>query len=531
LLYLQSAAGNQAVNRLLRRAEAAPAARIQRTVWVKNMLTDQIEQLMPGLSQHVVPLELLAQVLQPGDRYDEANGLVTRLSGEQIPLAALLSPAMPHGPTPETMAVEEQQTPSFAHSFLKGRQREPQMSSAKNVREMTERRKQRAQQSLKHARSGARLEEAQAARAEPELGRIDIPMAGQIDESTGQPVVAFQAEDEVHRVFVGQAGGRWQLMIASIPLPVGDFILEMGARFWHLKAKAEDRTRVIKPLPQLAKSVTNFTTAQTQADNDLIAANAVFANVASTTQNKAAAEEALARSLHRLIVVVKALAKRFGTYVNTPGKARKPKTAGYYFDKMTSAVERYRVEGLVARYQEQPDYEGSSFERDHQPHNDLIETMAALPEFAGKKMQTVARKRTLLGWSIMLHHDRHAAGRTFSNKGGQVTAQFILDLATYRAGGIRTQAEIRRFCIEYLVQSLKDDVAAMKVVANNVGNYGDIDLPVTDSVLKAAKGGPAPSLAAIAAEITNFKTRVQQQILRGEDRMLDTESEIRDYDK
>lgn len=50
-------------------------------------------------------------------------------------------------------------------------------------------------------------------------------------------------------------------------------------------------------------------------------------------------------------------------------------------------------------------------------------------------------------------------------------------------------------------------------------------------VLKAAKGGPAPSLAAIAAEITNFKTRVQQQILRGEDRMLDTESEIRDYDK
>ena len=114
-----------------------------------------------------------------------------------------------------------------------------------------------------------------------------------------------------------------------------------------------------------------------------------------------------------MIDTVKALAHRFGKYVAEPGKAHKPKAADYYMKKFSSAVERYRVEGLVAHYEAQPAYEGSDFERDHQPHNDLIETMAAFPEFKDKRMQTVAAGRTKKGWSIMLHHDRHgAAART-----------------------------------------------------------------------------------------------------------------------
>jgi hypothetical protein len=248
--------------------------------------------------------------------------------------------------------------------------------------------------------------------------------------------------------------------------------------------------------------------------------------------NKVMAEETLAKGLHKLIEQVKALAKRFSEYVNTPGKAHKVKASDYYLKKMSAAVERYRVEGLVARYQAQPKYEGSDFDRDHQPHNDLIETVAALPEFAGKRIQQVAAGRTQLGWSIMLHHDRHALGRTYGIKGGSVTTKFLNDLAAHRLKmPTPTATQTRQFCIDYLVQSLRDDAAEMKTIANNGGNYGDLVAPITDSVNKLHKGGPPATLADIANAVTARMNTLKQQILDGEDRMLSTESEIRDYDK
>jgi hypothetical protein len=526
LLYLQSAAGNQAVNTLLRRTDARSPATIQRTVWVKNFLTNQVEPFMPGLATYPVPVEVLFHILGPGDRYDEASGQVTRPSGEQVAIAALLSP----GSSPAQPMTGEAQSSMLGPGALSGKRRDNPMSSSTIVRGMTEGRKKRGAQAVKAARTEARSELAAASREEATLEHLTTPMVEQINEATGQPEVAFMAGDEVHVVYVGQGSGGLRLMIASVPLPIADFILEMEARFLKLKAKAEDRTRVVKVLPRLTQSFTNFTTAKTKALTDLTAANNTFANVLSTNLAKSLAEQTLAKALHKLIETVKALANRFGKYVAEPGKAHKPKAADYYFKKMSSSVERYRVEGLVSRYEDQPGYEGSNFERDHQPHNDLIETMAALPEFAGRRMRTVAAGRTLKGWSIMLHHDRHAAGRTYSNKGGQVTAQFLLDLAAHRlTTPTPTQAQTRQFCIDYLVQSLRDDVAAMKAVANNDGNYTDLDAPVTDSVTKAAKGGPAPSLADIATAITNYRTQVKKQIIDGEDRMLATEGDVRNY--
>jgi len=145
-------------------------------------------------------------------------------------------------------------------------------------------------------------------------------------------------------------------------------------------------------------------------------------------------------------------------------------------------------------------------------------------------MQTVAAGRTKKGWSIMLHHDRHAAGRTFSTKGGQVTAQFRLDLAAHLlTTPTPTAAQTRQFCIDYLVQSLIDDVAAMKAVANDDNNYTDLDAPITDSVVKKAKGGPPPTLADVNTAITNYRAEVKKQINDGEDRMLATQADVRNY--
>ena len=67
----------------------------------------------------------------------------------------------------------------------------------------------------------------------------------------------------------------------------------MEARFLKLKAKAEDRTRVVKEMGQLARSFGNFTTAKTQALLDLTAANNTFADVFLTNLQKSHAEPKL----------------------------------------------------------------------------------------------------------------------------------------------------------------------------------------------------------------------------------------------
>jgi hypothetical protein len=533
------------VSALLERPASEPAQRlpavVQRTVWQKNLFTSALQPVQDGPTTHAVPPDVLDRVLQPGDRYDEATGIVFRLSGQQVHISSLLSALAPQAQpgqqvtggfaTPHLLGLHSGQQPLGLLSPAENTRKhsKPIKSTAANVASMAERRKERA----KEATSQARGSHAQAARHEESPGAVEAPaMAARLDER-GLPQVAFVAGDEVHHVFAGQDRGAWRLMIASIPLPVADFILEMDARFTHLKAKSEDtKSRVLKKMPRMGKTITDFAAAKAAAQHHLGTANATFANVLATVADKLRDEEALAKSLHRLITMVNALARRLGAFVDTPGNARKPKPADYYLRKMAGALERYRIEGLVARYQEQPDYPDSDFERDHQPHNDLIETMASLPEFAGKKMVQVAAGRTLLGWSIMLHHDRHSLGRTYGAKGQQVTQQFQVALAAHRAKmPTPTAAETRKFCIDYLVQSLKDDVAAMKAVANHDGNYGDLVAPVTERVNKAAKGGLPPSAALITQAVDDKRNEVKQQILAGEDRLLATESEVLTYDQ
>jgi hypothetical protein len=336
--------------------------------------------------------------------------------------------------------------------------------------------------------------------------------------------VAEEGISENHRIFVAHAGdGNFQLMIASYPLPVAAFILEMRARFNKLVAEAN---KGLKKPRGLAQSGVTFTGHEAAANAELATANGVFGNALANDQQKRAAEQQLAVRLDPLIRHVIQFATRLGQHFSVPGNApmavvtaiTSPLTnapdPGYYVNQIGGAAERYAVEGMVAHYQDLPDYAGSGFERDHQPHNDLIETMASLPEFAGKRMQTVAAGRTLQGWAIMLQHNRHAAGRTFGNLGGTVTAQFSTDLANHRLalGAAATPAAIRQFCIDYLVQSMKDDVAAMKAVANDDNNYADMN---------GMKAG----------DKATHRGRVKAQVRAGEDRILATEASIRTYDQ
>ncbi|HET8522174.1 MAG TPA: hypothetical protein VFL82_03010 [Thermomicrobiales bacterium] len=343
------------------------------------------------------------------------------------------------------------------------------------------------------------------------------------------PTYAFSVKDqelaidEHHRIFVGKVDDRPQLMIASYPIPVATFILELRTRFDTLVTEGN---KGIKKPRGLAQAGLAFTADETTANGQLLAANGVFGNALSSDDQKLAAEQALTLALDPLIKKVIGLAKRLGQHFSVPGNA--PDTIvtamnnpalnspdpGYYLTQLSGAALRYNVEGMVAHYQNLPDYEGSGFDRDHQPHNDLIETVANVPEFAGKRIQAVAAGRTQQGWAIMLQHTRHAAGRTFGTKGGDVTAQFHLDLANKRValGAGATPIAIRQFCIDYLVQSMKDDVAAMKAVAANDSSYTD---------MAGMKAG----------DKTTYKAKVMDQIEKGENQILATEASIRTYDQ
>jgi hypothetical protein len=114
-------------------------------VWVKNFLIDQIEPLMPSLATHPVLMDVLFKVLGPDERYDEATGLVTRMSGEQIAIASLLSSG---SSTDESMTVEAQPS-TLGSAALKARQRDNPRSSAKIAGRMTEGRKLRSKQTVK----------------------------------------------------------------------------------------------------------------------------------------------------------------------------------------------------------------------------------------------------------------------------------------------------------------------------------------------------------------------------------------------
>lgn len=328
----------------------------------------------------------------------------------------------------------------------------------------------------------------------------------------GYPALDFLVEgEEPHTLYVGPHQGTFVLMIASHPLPVGTFIVEMDQRFESLKR--EYLANKLRAIRRYNNTLVDFAERKQAAQDQLVTTNNVFSNVASTPREKLESERELSLKLGPLIAKVNAFAVSLGNFFNVPGKGRNVVPSNTYTNAMATAQERYNIEGLVATYETQPDYPNSDFERDHQPHNDLIETVAGFGDFAGKEIGNVAADRTQKGWSILLHHDRHAAGRTFGSKGGNVTRAFR---AGWDSTGSQkgTAQERRQWCIDELKASLIADANAMKAVANDTtNNYSDIDaLPA--GVNKGA-----------------LKNRIKQQILDGEDRLLLTAAFIDDWDK
>lgn len=403
------------------------------------------------------------------------------------------------------------------------------------------------------------------------------------------------------------------LIIQSYPLPVGVFISEMGAHYRKFDDKLELSVAKKKPNVITTTKFNKFVKNESSANKAVKAANRVFAKTKKTDQ-LLDAEKNVAESLHPVIkattTAAKGISEHYADPKNRPTKPKKrftnvsvtgtgAKKQYYYLDKVSQRTERYHLEGLVASYETQPDYLKSGLERDHQPHNALVEMMSKLDEFSGRKIQQAAAGRSAEVMTIMLHHKRHAKGRTFGSKAGQLTREAKADIVEERktlAGAIYnkikaaydttvklkkpngvaskllsslkdardsaktaktsglyadltetmdhlTEAgtytakaqfngkkfansdfddaellvkdyaeDMRKFCIELMVDYLKADVAAMKKVASKASNFGDVK-----------------ALNLSSAKEKKLIQKIQDQINDGEDRMLSTKSVIRGY--
>ncbi len=465
--------------------------------------------------------------------------------------------------------------------------------------------------------------------------------ATRIETLRDDPELRFTVEDQNHRLFVKREGRAATLMIASLPLPVAVFITELRARFDTLRQKAEGSLKpLMKPRwddQRLTNTEAKFVVGQNSAVAAVTQADTVFFNAAPADQ-RLAAEEEVARRLAVVIKGVNDLAKKVGRHLHKPSnRPNRPQghhkgpgqkyanvtSTAHYVLKMGNAVERYKIEGLLARYGEQPGYPESGFERDHQPHNALIKRVADMPEFADRTIIDVTAGHSRGAWSIMLQAVRHQAGRTFGHKANPIiadlaseeqaerlrlatglhtaaqtaalavaqaaavvggsaplpglanaTQQAVLaanqaeaDAATAmitpdepettaardaikRAKGLlaravaaaannvaaagaittavpsmdaaRTEAkdfddEIRDFGVQYLIDSMQEDVAAMKAVVRDGTNYADVDAALPLNVPLNANPNAA------------LRQQIQTQVEAGEDRINSSDALVRAF--
>ena len=262
-----------------------------------------------------------------------------------------------------------------------------------------------------------------------------------------------------------------------------------------------------------------FTTAETEANSKVTSANKIFAKKKSNFQNKHKAEAKVAIALDPVIKAVMNLAKATSVHLeddnnkykkkknkhlsyrnvkNTYNTGKKKKTVKdhYYVKKLSTMAERYRLEGLVAKYGEQPDYLKSGLERDHQPHNALLEKMADMPEFKGRKLKQAAAGRSKNAESIMLHHNRHAAGRTFGGKATKITKQALTDIENERiklAKLIKKDVDTAVTAVGKLKNPNTDGTELIKVLgkaqkSTDKAQKGDVD-KITKTITRLEEAG------------------------------------------
>ena len=240
---------------------------------------------------------------------------------------------------------------------------------------------------------------------------------------------SFTAGGEQHSVYLQERGGRREVMIASTPQPVAQFLT------WY-----EGR---LGANPPPAKVVL-----LRQARAQL---RIVEASTAELAQVDESAKQAISDRLLGEETELSNIIRRLLSGERRWGSIR----------------ERYLLEGMVGTYASMPRASGDLLTPDHQPQAAVLKYAARQSYFRRQPaMQARAAGRHAAGGiAINLQDARHKAGRTWGTKGTGTKNAFIAAVEA-QTDPAQAAVENRRIVVGLLRSDLDADVAAMRAVYN-----------------------------------------------------------------
>lgn len=286
--------------------------------------------------------------------------------------------------------------------------------------------------------------------------------------SWGRSDTTFQEENgESHRIYVDPDQTRPQLMVASNPTTILEFLA-----FWEAR-------------PNLSASKTR------KIEEARIHYNSVILPIITSIQDSEqreepeTARETMLRNLLRQNSFLSLLLREIiGSRTN-----------------LADVTERYALESTVGRYSEMAGAVGDQFEADHQPQNSVLEYAAEKNSFAQvSNLRRRATNRSALAWTINVHELRHRAGRTY---GRSPSSTFTGEVDRIENSTLET-TEKRRQIVEEIKAELTLDATQMENVVNR---------PVGDVVWNDLR---EPNLGLDSEEQKEFRTEIRSRILVGE---------------
>ena len=286
--------------------------------------------------------------------------------------------------------------------------------------------------------------------------------------SWGRSDVAFQEENgESHRIYVDPDQSRPQLMVASNPTTILEFL-----SFWESK-------------PNISASKTRkIAEARTHYNTIILPIITSIQESEQRNEPETAREPLLGNLLRQNSYLSLLLREIIGSRTN-----------------LADVRERYALESTVGRYSEMAGAVGDQFEADHQPQNSVLEYAAEKPCFASAvNLRRRAANRSALAWTINVHELRHRAGRTYGRSPSSTFTGAVdrIDNSTLET------TEKRRQIVEEIKTELALDATQMENVANR---------PVGDAVWNDLRD---PNLGLDSDEQEEFRTEIRTRILTGE---------------
>ncbi len=254
------------------------------------------------------------------------------------------------------------------------------------------------------------------------------------------PEQRFEVEGEAHKIWINAQGTHHSapvIMMSSTPTPVTDF-LSNAQRSTDIPAA--NKTHI----PRARTLVTEMTALAVEV-------------VKLEAEGKDATQKyhTLAARENELCGIIQGILHRIDIHV---------------FD------ERYKIEGVVGRYDQMPAQTQDMMTGDHQPQAEMLVEVSKLPAFADREIQNVVGNDTQHvpgGIAINLHENRHKAGRTLGGKSRRTLNVGRARLASEVAQAGADPSQQRKAAIHVLKEELDKDVERMVEVAN-LPNHNEV---------------------------------------------------------